>query len=473
MVKVVDNEDGKVHPEPLGATEKRDSVFELEDVAALQKEAIELTPAKAQLVKDFKLAGNQLFQVEKYEEAIEKYSQAIEIDPSNERLYSNRAAAYIAMENWQGAIKDAEFAIELNPDFAKAFTRLGTALKGAGLWKKAEEAYGKVLAFLADEDADWDKIQAEIRVCAEQITEHYQKDDGTMETDHEEEQLQKLKQRPIDVKKDPDAEEEEEEESSSGPPEMKFPEKYRPGIMEFEYWRVMFTNPGNISNMIGMAIMISGFAVWIATDKKNKTGYYLRSIGLQAFAGGLTNWIAIQMLWNKIPYLAGTGIILEKYDEIRDALKETVMTTFFDETYLNWYVKDKLLSINYVEVTKTLVNKHNAHEIILEAAVKDPNLRALVGPSLKPLIVKTVMKMEPQIKGAIKKVNLVQQLSSARKQIDDMLEGKLQIMTPPRVKSLMEDLIASELYWLIVWGNIFGGGLGLIGAILFVEAGLG
>jgi len=165
--------------------------------------------------------------------------------------------------------------------------------------------------------------------------------------------------------------------------------------------------------------------------------------------------------------------ILEKYDEIRDALKETVMRTFFDETYLNWYVKDKLLSINYIEVTKNLVEKHNAHEIILEAAVTDPNLRALVGPSLKPLIIKTVSKMEPQIKDAIKKVNLVQQLSNARQQIDDMLEGKLQIMTPPRVKALMEDLIASELYWLVVWGNIFGGGLGIIGALLFVEAGLG
>merc|ERR1719461_1795173 len=254
--------------QPLAVQKQRSSVFELEANEESEADEVQLTPQKAQLVADYKVAGNNLFKVGEYEKAIEQYSLAIEIDPKNERLYSNRAAAYISLENWKAAIHDAETAIELNPDFAKAFTRLGTALKGAGLWKKAEEAYEKVLNFLNDEDADWEKVKAEIAACAEMIAERYEMAD---ETDREDERLEELRSsREIKVEKAVD--DSDEEESSEGPPEIQFPEKHRPTILEAEYWVVMFTNPGNISNMIGMAIMIAGFAVWIATDKDNVTG---------------------------------------------------------------------------------------------------------------------------------------------------------------------------------------------------------
>merc|ERR1719461_1455570 len=178
--------------QPLAVQKQRSSVFELEANEESEADEVQLTPQKAQLVADYKVAGNNLFKVGEYEKAIEQYSLAIEIDPKNERLYSNRAAAYISLENWQAAIADAETAIELNPDFAKAFTRLGTALKGAGLWKKAEEAYSKVLSFLQDEDADWEKIRTEIRICAEQIAEHYSANDSAA-AEEEERKLDELK----------------------------------------------------------------------------------------------------------------------------------------------------------------------------------------------------------------------------------------------------------------------------------------
>lgn len=35
-------------------------------------------------------------------------------------------------------------------------------------------------------------------------------------------------------------------------------------------------------------------------------------------------------------------------------------------------------------------------------------------------------------------------------------------LTPERVKQLMEDVIREHLGWLIVWGNVFGGVIGII-----------
>ena len=37
--------------------------------------------------------------------------------------------------------------------------------------------------------------------------------------------------------------------------------------------------------------------------------------GLFALSGGLTNWLAIHMLFEKIPFLYGSGVIPERFEE--------------------------------------------------------------------------------------------------------------------------------------------------------------
>jgi stress-induced-phosphoprotein 1 len=43
------------------------------------------------------------------------YSIAIENDPRNHMLYSNRSAAYLLKKQWRQAAKDAEQSTKLNP----------------------------------------------------------------------------------------------------------------------------------------------------------------------------------------------------------------------------------------------------------------------------------------------------------------------------------------------------------------------
>ncbi len=47
-----------------------------------------------------KAEGNELFRNDKFAEAVEKYSKAIEADPTEAALYSNRAACYASLEMW-------------------------------------------------------------------------------------------------------------------------------------------------------------------------------------------------------------------------------------------------------------------------------------------------------------------------------------------------------------------------------------
>ena len=79
------------------------------------------------IVAVIKEEGNKLFQSGQYQKAIDKYSEGITIDPTNAKLYCNRAAAYSELNPKKYVIpvvKDCEKAIELDPNYAKAYYRL-------------------------------------------------------------------------------------------------------------------------------------------------------------------------------------------------------------------------------------------------------------------------------------------------------------------------------------------------------------
>lgn len=71
--------------------------------------------------------GNAAFQAGDVTLAINYFSQAIEIDPDNHVLYSNRSAAYMKADSKSKALHDAERCVELAPNWAKGYNRLGVA----------------------------------------------------------------------------------------------------------------------------------------------------------------------------------------------------------------------------------------------------------------------------------------------------------------------------------------------------------
>lgn len=63
----------------------------------------------------------------KFAEAIEKYTLAIEKNPSNPVYYSNRAAAHSQAGDHESAIEDAMSAREIDENYTKAYSRMGWA----------------------------------------------------------------------------------------------------------------------------------------------------------------------------------------------------------------------------------------------------------------------------------------------------------------------------------------------------------
>jgi len=92
--------------------------------------------------ESLKALGNKAFQGRNYEEAIEHYTKAIEIDPTSEvaaLCYSNRSAAHQGLKNWVEVEKDARACLHIKPEFIKGYKRLALAQRKLGNLKGALE----------------------------------------------------------------------------------------------------------------------------------------------------------------------------------------------------------------------------------------------------------------------------------------------------------------------------------------------
>jgi len=92
-------------------------------------------------VNALKDAGNKAFAAKDYDLAIQIFSDAIQLDPQNHVLHSNRSAAHAGKREWQDALVDAESAIRCNPSWSKGYAREGAALHGSKRWDEAIAAY--------------------------------------------------------------------------------------------------------------------------------------------------------------------------------------------------------------------------------------------------------------------------------------------------------------------------------------------
>lgn len=72
--------------------------------------------------------GNEYFKVGDYPRAVASYSEAIDLQPTNAVLYSNRSAAYAGMSKWTEAAEDGKRCVELDPTFVKGYHRAGNAM---------------------------------------------------------------------------------------------------------------------------------------------------------------------------------------------------------------------------------------------------------------------------------------------------------------------------------------------------------
>jgi uncharacterized membrane protein YheB (UPF0754 family) len=206
----------------------------------------------------------------------------------------------------------------------------------------------------------------------------------------------------------------------------------------------------------------------------------LYSIAVFSLAGAITNWLAIHMLFEKVPGLYGSGVIPARFEEFKAAIKMMMMQQFFSTDNVEKFMHDNLKNgeldlqsvISEVDFAPTFdglleVIKASPFGAMLEmaggAVALDPKRQPFVNKIQASLIETTQTKHFKQLIA-----NKLQQSSSVSEivnNVEKLIEQRLQELTPALVKQIVQAMIKQHLGWLVVWGGVFGG---LIGALAFI-----
>lgn len=85
--------------------------------------------------------GNSNYKSGRWQAAIEKYTEALGVDPANKatnaKILQNRALCYNKLKDYQKAIQDCDEALRLDPGYTKARKTKANALGGAEKWEEA------------------------------------------------------------------------------------------------------------------------------------------------------------------------------------------------------------------------------------------------------------------------------------------------------------------------------------------------
>ncbi len=222
-------------------------------------------------------------------------------------------------------------------------------------------------------------------------------------------------------------------------------------------------NKSLITNLIAVSITSYGMLA-----QNYSTEIFMA--GLFALSGGLTNWLAIHMLFEKVPLLYGSGVIPLKFEEIKEGIKSLIMNEFFSKNSLENFLK------NENSLTDNDLSEKLDYDLIFDKLVEAIE-ESSMGSMLNVLGgKKSLLPLKIPIEKKIKQV--IDEISSNNLQKDNnfsnVIEGKIEMiidkrlseLTPDHVKIIMRDMIHKHLGWLVVWGGFFGFVIGVILGVL-------
>ena len=222
-------------------------------------------------------------------------------------------------------------------------------------------------------------------------------------------------------------------------------------------------NKSIATNLIALAVVLAGAVV-------PQHGEIVFMTGLFALSGGVTNWLAVHMLFEKVPLLYGSGVIPNRFEEFKEGIKSLIVQEFFTREHI-----ERFFSENGTASIDSITQKINFDEVFdhITDAISESsmgNMLNMVGgvKALEPLKAPVTEKLKDVIAElAAKPLDEGNEsggdfTDALIEQIERIIDNRLAELTPQMVKEIVEDMIRKHLGWLVVWGGVFGGLIGLV-----------
>jgi len=217
-------------------------------------------------------------------------------------------------------------------------------------------------------------------------------------------------------------------------------------------------NKSLITNLVSIFIILIGF---LYRDDLS----FILLVGVFALSGSITNWLAIHMLFDKVPFLYGSGVILDRFDEIKLGIKNLILKELFSADQIEKFILD-----NKQKASGGIIDKIDFDRVFigLVESIEGSQLGgmlAMIGgrkalePLKDPFVKKLKVIIEDFIKDNSGNNNSTDELLL---KIENILDARLADLSPNDIKIIIQKMIREHLGWLVVWGGFFGGLLGLI-----------
>ncbi len=229
-------------------------------------------------------------------------------------------------------------------------------------------------------------------------------------------------------------------------------------------------NKSLATNLIALLFIGAGYVSPWGRDQ-------LLSVGIFALSGAVTNWLAVYMLFERVPLLYGSGVIPRHFDDIKVGLKNLVMDEFFSDNKIDQFFADSRNALmGQIDIAK-IADKIDFNPIYdnLVNEVLSSGVGSMLGmfggkglleqyriPAIVKIREYIAQEFTPEKTAALLSEGDMPHIPSlVQKKVEALVQARLDELTPDQVKRIVQDMIRKHLGWLVVWGGVFGGLIGL------------
>lgn len=231
-------------------------------------------------------------------------------------------------------------------------------------------------------------------------------------------------------------------------------------------------NKSLVTNLLAGICVILGYVLSLPI---------LFNVGLFALSGAITNWLAVYMLFEKVPGLYGSGVVPSRFEEFKVGIAHLMMKQFFTTENIDRFLSEKE-GISQIDLAPVIekVDLAPSFDALVNTVAQSSfgGMLAMFGgtEALMPLKEPFIEKMKASLVDMAESEqfrNLLKQeleqpnvMADLQNKIANIVEQRLNELTPQMVKQIVQEMIQTHLGWLVVWGGVFGGAIGLVAALV-------
>lgn len=211
----------------------------------------------------------------------------------------------------------------------------------------------------------------------------------------------------------------------------------------------------------------------------------IRSVGFFALSGAVTNWLAIHMLFERVPGLYGSGVIPLHFEDFKKGIRDLIMNQFFTLENVSRLMKGETgILTDHLDLSKAAdaVNYDRIFDGLSETILAS-SLGGMLGMFGGASVIEGFRapfkeKTRDIIVAEAQSPEFLNSVSSSMggntdKASEDIIEKvgaivqqRLDELTPQMVKEIIQAMIRKHLGWLVLWGGVFGGLIGLVMSLI-------